>query len=48
MREKPVFKKILDFEEAKQLIEQMRRDRGYPSGYKYCGTRRFAESKNDE
>ena len=34
MREKPVFKKIIDFEEAKELIEQMRRDRGFPSGYK--------------
>ena len=41
MREKPIFKKIIDFEEAKQLIEQMRYDRGYPSGYrdldKLCG-----------
>ena len=34
MREKPVFKKIIDFEEAKELIEQMRRDKGFPSGYK--------------
>ena len=34
MHEKPVFKKIIDFEEAKELIEQMRRDRGFPSGYK--------------
>ena len=41
MREKPIFKKIIDFEEAKELIEQMRHDRGYPSGYrdldKLCG-----------
>lgn len=34
MCEKPVFKKVIDFEETKQLIEQMRHDRGYPSGYK--------------
>ena len=34
MCERPVFKKIIDFEEAKQLIEQMRRDRSFPSGYK--------------
>lgn len=34
MCDKPIFKKIIDFEEAKQLIEQMRRDRGFPSGYK--------------
>ena len=33
MREKPVFKKTIDFEEAKELIEQMRHDRGFPSGY---------------
>ena len=41
MRKKQVFKKIIDFEEAKELIEQMRHDRGYPSGYrdldKLCG-----------
>lgn len=34
MCEKPVFKKIIDFEEAKQILEQMRLDRGHPSGYK--------------
>ena len=34
MCEKPVFKKVIDFEEAKRLLEQIRRDRGYPSGYK--------------
>ena len=34
MHEKPVFKKIIDFEEAKELIEQMRRDRGFLCGYK--------------
>ena len=41
MREKPIFKKMIDFEEAKELIEQMRHDRGCPSGYrdldKLCG-----------
>jgi hypothetical protein len=31
---KPIFKKVIDFEEVKQLLEQMRRDRGFPSGYK--------------
>ena len=30
---KTVFKKAIDFEEAKRLLEQMRLDRGYPSGY---------------
>ena len=41
MSEKAVFRKVIDFDEAKQLIEQMRHDRGYPSGYrdldKLCG-----------
>ena len=41
MCEKPIFKKVIDFEEAKQLLEQIRQDRGYPSGYrdldKLCG-----------
>ena len=34
MYEKSIFKKVIDFEEAKQLLEQIRQDRGYPSGYK--------------
>ena len=34
MHEKPVFKKIIDFKETQELIEQMRQDRGFPSGYK--------------
>ena len=33
MHEKATFKKVIDFDEAKQIIEQMRRDRGYPCGY---------------
>lgn len=35
------FKRVIDFDEAKQILEQMRRDRGYPSGYedldRLCG-----------
>lgn len=34
MGEKPVFRKIISFEEAKQLLERMRRHIGYPSGYR--------------
>ena len=34
MCDKPIFKKIIGFEEVKQLIEQMRWDRGFFSGYK--------------
>ena len=34
MREKPIFRKVIDFEEAKHLIEQIRHEKGYPSGYK--------------
>jgi len=41
MCENLTFKKVIDFEEAKQLLEQMRRDRGFPSGHmgldKLCG-----------
>ena len=33
MNEKTIFKKSISFEEARQLLEQMRRDRGFPSGY---------------
>ena len=33
MCEKPVFKKTIALEEAQQLLEQIRQDRGYPSGY---------------
>ena len=34
MCNKPTFKKVIDFDEAKQLIEHMRQNRGFPSGYK--------------
>lgn len=33
MCDKPIFKKVIGFEEVRQLLEQMRQDRGYPSGY---------------
>ena len=33
MKETGRFRKCINFHEAKQIIEQMRRDRGYPSGY---------------
>ena len=34
MCEKPVLKKVIDFEEAKRLLEQIRWDRGYPKLHK--------------
>ena len=34
MYETPIFRKVIDFDEAQQLLEQMRRDKGFPSGYK--------------
>lgn len=41
MCNKPTFKKVIDFAETKQLLEQIRQDRGYPSGYadldRLCG-----------
>lgn len=34
MYETPIFRKVIDFDEAQQLLEQMRCSRGHPSGYK--------------
>ena len=34
MHEAPIFRKVINFDEAQQLLKQMRRERGFPSGYK--------------
>ena len=34
MGKEPVFRKIIDAEETKKILHLLRRDRGYPSGYK--------------